>query len=337
MRILVTGATGFIGSYVVRNLLKNPENQVFATHRRSSSFDLVEDIKEKVVWKEADVLDLPRLEDAISAVDYVIHAAAMVSMDSRQVRLMEQVNIEGVTNVVNLCISHQIKRLIHLSSVTALGFPKNELIDESSSWQSRPFNSEYARTKYLGELEVFRSIAEGLKAVIVNPPFVMGASHWYKGPNSIVSEIYRGLSFYPKGSSGIVDVRDLSKFIEIILFNEELDGQKVICSASNIEHKELFAHIANKLQKPVPRKQLSPILGIMARTFDRMSSLFTGGERLITKEGITIANMPFKYDNSKSLNIPNFEYREIEKTIDEVCKVFLSSIEAGRDYGILNI
>ena len=173
--IFVTGATGLVGSYLVRHLLAQGKNNIRALRRSESNTKLVADFYDLVTWVEGDILDLPSLEDAMDGVQQVYHCAAMVSFEPRNVARMMKVNVEGTANVVNTAMFRGVEKLVHVSSIAAIGRNLRQPdVTENSKWQRSPINSNYAISKYLAEQEVWRGSVEGLAVGIVNPSVEIG-------------------------------------------------------------------------------------------------------------------------------------------------------------------
>ncbi|MEO6759681.1 MAG: SDR family NAD(P)-dependent oxidoreductase, partial [Saprospiraceae bacterium] len=249
--ILVTGGTGFLGSYLLRMLAKRGL-RVRATRRSGSPDDLVKELEGQVEWVEADVTDVLGLETAFEGVTHVFHCAAMVSFHPRDVRRMMQINVEGTANVVNLALAHQVKKLVHVSSIASLGRTKERpQLDESAKWVTSKANSQYAISKYLSEQEVWRGQAEGLPTAIVNPAIILGSGFWDQGSARFFSQVDGGLKFAPIGRSGFVDVRDVAAFM-IRLMEREVSGERYILNAENMEFARFFGLVASSLQAKPP-------------------------------------------------------------------------------------
>ena len=120
-KTLLTGGTGFLGSYIIKALIE--KGYAVRAIRRSSKlpFYIPKEIFEKVEWIDGDILDVVSLQEAMLGIDIVIHAAAIVSFHKKNKDWMYQVNVEGTANVVNMALEQNVKRLIHISSVAALG------------------------------------------------------------------------------------------------------------------------------------------------------------------------------------------------------------------------
>ena len=216
--ILVTGGTGVLGAYIVKSLLEHGYRSIEVLSRKGRpehfDFEGVDSVK----FTAADITEIYPLEDVIKRSDVVIHAAAIVSFDPAVFKQMFKVNVEGTKNVVNLCNDHQVKKLIHISSIAAIGRSANQgVVDEDTTWKNGKYNTYYGVTKYLAEQEVWRSYHEGLPSVIVNPSLIIGDGDWGQSSLRIFQRAYEGIPFYPSGSTGIVDVRDVASIVVKVL------------------------------------------------------------------------------------------------------------------------
>src|SRR4051812_5685090 len=174
--VLVTGGTGFLGAYIIKELVEKGY-AVRAIRREGSKlpFYVPENVLSAVEWVEGDVLDVMSLEDAMEGVDTIVHAAAVVSFYKSQHAKMLKVNVEGTANVVNVALERGVKRIVHISSVAALGRALDgETVTEDKKWSDDKLNSGYALSKYRAEVEVWRGISEGLEGVILNPSIILG-------------------------------------------------------------------------------------------------------------------------------------------------------------------
>ena len=175
-KIFVTGGTGFLGSYLLRYLIHKGYTDIRALKRSTSSMALLGDVAHLIEWIDGDILDVVSLQESMQEVQQVYHCAAIVSYESGQADLMHEVNVVGTANVVNLALEMQVEKLVHVSSIAALGRSgKSKLLDESAKWEQSKFNTQYAISKHRAEMEVWRGIAEGLNAAIVNPSVILGS------------------------------------------------------------------------------------------------------------------------------------------------------------------
>ncbi|MCB0663136.1 MAG: NAD-dependent epimerase/dehydratase family protein, partial [Saprospiraceae bacterium] len=250
--ILVTGGTGFVGSYLLRYLVEKGYSNVFALKRETSPMDMVAPVQDKIKWLTGDLLDVPFLEEALEGKSYVFHCAAVVSFKIGESDEMIRINEEGTANIVNVSNFHGIKKLVHVSSIAALGRPKDGAwINEKTSWETSKLNTNYAISKFLSELQVWRGIAEGLTAAIVNPSLILGGGFWDKGTAQMFPTLDKELPFYTPGGSGVVDVRDVAKFM-ILLMESEEHSKRFLLNSENVTYLELFSKIANQIGKKAP-------------------------------------------------------------------------------------
>ena len=333
--ILVTGATGFVGSYIVRELFIRGYSNIHALKRESSRLDLLEDIIDSITLVDADLLDLMALNEILEGIEVVIHTAAMVSFRPRDKKSLMKTNVEGTANLVNLCLDRGIKRFVHLSSIAALGRKvSGDIIDEASEWEASDNNSDYAVSKYLSEMEVWRAIAEGLDALIINPSMILGAGFWENGTGEIFSRVYKGLPFYPTGTNGYVDVRDVAK-MTVMLMESEITGERFICSDASIKHQQILSNIAGAMGKSPPSIRISKAMIRILSVFIDIFSWLSGGRSNLSSQSLKNAAFDSFYDNSKFLRKFDYHYIPIDKTIEDTTALFLESQEKGTNYAVL--
>lgn len=249
--ILITGATGLVGSHLVKRL-GNLQKPVRALHRGQVSDDLKSG---KIEWVKGDILDVIALEQAMENIDQVYHCAASVSFNPATKAMMFKTNIEGTANVVNAAINAGVKKIVFVSSVAALGrIREGQTINETMNWTKETSNSNYGKSKYLAELEVWRGIGEGLKAVMVNPVIILGAADWSKGSAGIFKSAYNEFPWYTQGTGGFVDVLDVVE-IMIQLMESDISGERFIISAENTSYQRVFSMIAKEFGKKPPNKK----------------------------------------------------------------------------------
>lgn len=317
--ILVTGATGFLGAQLVIQLVADG-TAVRCTRRKSSVIpDILKPHSNLIEWVEADICNLFSLEDALTDVTQVYHCAAWVSFKQADKEPMISTNINGTGNVVNACLSAGA-RLVHVSSVAAIGIAKpGKLITEKNYIEDTPVNNIYAVSKLESEMEVWRGIAEGLDAVIVNPSVIIGASAGCKGSGQLFETVRKGLGFYTAGSCGFVDVEDVAKCM-ITLMNSEITTERFIINAENRDYKELLNTIANKFQVKPPARKAKPWMMELAWRTASLVGMLTGKDPALDKITAQAASVTQNYDNSKIKATIHYTFKPIDITINEITK-----------------
>jgi nucleoside-diphosphate-sugar epimerase len=315
--VFVTGGSGLVGSHVIEQLVKEGK-KVKALYRSK-----IPEIpaKENVSWVQGDILDIISLEEAMMDVSEVYHCAAIVSFDPSEKYEMLKTNIEGTANVVDIANAAGVNKLCYVSSVAAIGKShKNDVINETMNWSEETDKSNYGKSKYLAEMEVWRAIGEGLKAVIVNPSIILGSGNWNEGSTKIFKTAYKEFSWFSEGVTGFVDVKDLARIMTALMANK-IDNARFIVSAENRSYREIFTAIAKAFNKKPPSKKVTPFLSALVLQLEIVKAIFTREKPLITKETTEAAQAIVKYDNSKLLKtLRGFKYTPIEETIQRVSK-----------------
>lgn len=328
--VLVTGATGFIGAYVTRDLVR-AGYRVKALRRKPGYPSFIgQEIFDKVEWIDCDVLDIVGLEEAMTNTNAVIHSAAKVSFWKKERDELLKVNIEGTANIVNAAIQNNIQRFIHVSSVAAIGRKKDgTIVNEDIKWADSKLNTTYATSKHRSEMEVWRGIAEGLNAVIVNPSTVLGYGDWNSSSSAIFKNVYENFPWYSNGVNGFVDVEDVSAAI-VSLLSLDIHSERFILNGDNWSYKKLFDTIAGEMGKRKPRKEATPFLAGIAWRIEKLKSIITGNKPLLTKETAKIARSNTRFDNNKiRAALPGFEFTPLEETIRKACSNYLSNNNRG--------
>lgn len=327
--ILVTGGTGLVGSYIVRDLVLKGYQVRALRRRKILPFYIDKELLDKVEWIDGDVMDVSLLGEVMQSTNAVIHAAANVSFNEKEHRQMMAVNIEGTANVVNAAIENNISRLVHVSSVAALGRSKNISVNEKQVWQENKQNTNYAISKYRGEMEVWRGIAEGLNTVIVNPSTILGYGDWNTTSNALFKNAWRGFPWYTNGINGFIDVQDVSCAV-VRLMESSISGERFILNSENWSYKQLLDALADGFGKKRPHRLATPFLAGMAWRLEKLKTMVTGKKTLLTKESAKVARGHTEYDNSKILNaLPGFHFRSLKDTINEACEKYAKDLPAG--------
>lgn len=320
--ILVTGGTGFLGSYLIRALVAAGK-PVRALYRQQPSPRL-RDISDKIEWVPGDILDVCALEDAMVGVTQVYHCAAMVSFHAADKDRLLKINAEGTANVVNMALDAGVRKLLYVSSVAAIGRAKpGAAVNEECEWEDSKNNSRYSISKFQGEMEVWRGIAEGLDAVIVNPAIILGAGFWNDGSGALLKNAWKEFPYYTRGVNGFVDVDDVVT-VMVRLMDSDIQGERYILSADNWDYQQLFTTMAQALGKKPPHREAKPWMAEVVWRLEKVKGMMTGKHPLITKETARTAQLKVYYENNKVLQaLPGFEFRPLEETIRHISAAYL--------------
>lgn len=328
--ILVTGGTGIVGAHLLYSLLK--ENKLVRAIRRNDSditsikkvFALytseMEALFNKIEWVQADIIDIPALTIAFENVTHVYHCAAIIDFDPAKYRELKKVNVEGTANIVNLCLAKKVDKLCYVSSVSTFGsVPVGQTINEETSWNPDEKNNVYSITKYGAEMEVWRGTQEGLDAVIVNPAIIFGISPNDDGSGLITKLGSRGISFYPSGGMGMVDVKDVVRAM-VLLMNSQIKNEQFILVGQNVSYKEILTKFALLFGKKPPTKKLSKPLMSFLSSIDWLSSKIFRTKRRLVKATVRSMFSTSLYDSSKIIEHLGFEFTSMEETLEGIVK-----------------
>mgnify|MGYP001255370089 CR=1 FL=1 len=323
-KIFVTGGTGFLGAYIIQELIqKRYTVRAIRRHQRKPFF-IPAAVCEQVEWIEGDIFDVVCLQEAMDGCNAVIHSAGKVSFDPRDRSDLFRVNIEGTANVVNMALEQHVQRFVHISSVAAIGrTASGETVTEEKKWQTGKWNTPYAVSKYFAEMEVWRGTAEGLNAVVVNPSTILGYGDWNNGSCAIFKSVYNEFPWYTTGINGFVGVEDVAR-ATVLLMESNIAGERFIVNNDNWTFQQLLNTIADGFGKKRPRREATPFLGALAWRTEQLKSFFTGKKPLLTRHSARVAHSKTYFDNRKLLAaLPGFSYTPLKQCIEQACQQYI--------------
>jgi nucleoside-diphosphate-sugar epimerase len=206
--------------------------------------------------------------------------------------------------------------------VAALGRKKGVTeINEQNKWVDSDLNSDYAKSKYLAELEVYRGQEEGLSISIVNPSVILATAN----PNKSSAQIFKYVNderlFYSDSYLNYVDARDVSDVV-FKIYENNINGEKFIANAGAINLKELISKIAIRLEKKEPSIKVNSSVLLTFAWLEEMRCKLTGTEALISRQSVKTSGEKFIYQNQKSINRLNMAYRPLDETLDWCCEYY---------------
>lgn len=328
----VTGGTGLLGSHVLLALaqrgekvraLKRAGSDTAFTRRLFSTVAGGADLFSQIEWFLGDVTDAVSMAEALSGVEKVFHCAAVVSFNSNDKKRLELVNVSGTANLAEAALQAGVLHFMHVSSIATLGGTiSGEPVSEGEPWDSVPKGSVYGHTKHAAEMEVWRAMAEGLPAAIVNPSVIIGPGKWNSGSSELFSAVWKGLKYYTRGMNGYVDVRDVSRAM-LELSDRKVTGQRFVVNGANISYRELFGSIAKSLDRPAPTILVSPLMGEVAWRLFALLSVFSRRRPLVTRETARSAQRSYSYSSDKLIELTGFKFTPFQETINHTARQFL--------------
>lgn len=336
--IFVTGGTGLVGSHLLYDLAKKGV-RVRALCRKESNVDEVrnifscysdkaDELFSKIEWIEGDLLDIFSLSEAMEGATHIYHCAAQVSMNSADGENMIHNNVTGTANIVNLALINKIQKLCFVSSVATLGIEKEKDITEESAWNDESNVSAYAISKYLSENEVWRASQEGLNVVMVNPTIIIGPGNWNRSSGLIFKAANIGLRWFSKGGMGYVDVRDVVKSMTALM-ESTIVNQKVIVSSQNMSFKNFTELVYSSLGKSLPNKNAGKILLGFAWRLDKVKSMITGSEHILTKEIARYAVMNLSFSNAKIKKTLGIDFIPVSQAVRDAANHYSAYLKKG--------
>jgi nucleoside-diphosphate-sugar epimerase len=325
-KALVTGSTGMVGAYLVKELLSRDLFTTIILPFRSdakkedllsflqSNFSF-EELSKKLIWKKGDLEDIVFVNDLFENSLTVFHCAAMVSFQSGDAEKMLSTNVLITENIVNNAVAHKSDYLSFISSIAAIGRAENDKeISEKNEWKKSKNNSVYAISKYESERVVWRGFNEGIKGSIVNPAIILGDYKGSKTSGEIFELARNEFPFYATGSNAFVDVRDVVK-AQVDFYTSNITEERFILSEGNHSYKYIFDTIAENLHKKKPKYPVKNWMGQVVLILETIG-LLIGRKRKFSKQMLKNSLQDNRYNNQKIFEfLPDFEYTNMEKTI----------------------
>lgn len=315
-KVIVTGANGFLGSWLVRRLLKDG-HQVFSLVRKTSDLSELEGVNTE--YRYGDVTDLHSLLSAFEGIDTVFHLAGLIAYKKSERAKMEKINVQGTANVIEACRASHVRKLVHLSSVVAVGagFNPDQVLNENSEYNVHHLNLGYFETKFEAEKLVIQACQKKIvDAVILNPSTIYGPGDAKKGSRKTQLKVAQGkFKYYTSGGVNVVSVEDVVEGV-LSAWKKGKTGERYILAGENLLIKDLFRIIAEKAgveppQKPLPAVALHAIglAGDLLGVFGIASP--------ISRENAWTATLFHWFDSSKAQRELDFKPRPAEIAISQ--------------------
>ncbi|NTW52471.1 MAG: SDR family oxidoreductase [Chlorobiaceae bacterium] len=314
-KVVVTGSTGFIGSRLILRLAGEGRD-VHALVRKSSDLTSLKGCLDKITLIYGDVTNAASLDGVFDGVDEVYHIAGLTYMGSRKNDLLKKINIDGTRNVLEACRKAGVRRVVHTSSVTAVGLSNSTIpLDEDSPWDFCNVPLEYARTKHVAEKIVAEEVSKGLDCVIVVPAFVFGAGDINFNAGRIIKDVYnRKMPFYPLGGVCVVDVEIVVESL-MAAMQKGRTGERYIIGGDNVSYRDL----SRTIMKVTGVHQSSLPLPLWGAHIINFMLNYVGDRKKISKlfnmSMFTVASKFLYVDSSKARRELGMRYEPYEQSI----------------------
>ncbi len=321
MRILITGATGFLGNTLVRALLKQ-NHQVLAAIRHSSNLKALDGLDIETV--HLNLNDASEVRMALEDVDVVIHCAALIQIGWTKLEQSRKVNVEATAIIAEAARRKKI-RMIHVSSVDALGLgSKEDIADETKLDPPKPACS-YVVTKREAESAVVLELANGLDAVIVNPGFMVGPYDWKPSSGEMMLTLAKTFIFYaPAGGCSVVDVRDVADGI-VSAIKHGRSGERYILAGENLSYFDLWTMMANAMNRRTPKKVLPDWIANTAGKVGDFWSRFLSEEATVNSAATQMGQLNHFYSSEKAKQELGYVIGSVEDAIHDAYDWFIAN------------
>ena len=321
LNILVTGASGFIGQHLVPKLISLGHTVRTFGRTKTLPSSLA---KLNVSHYSGDITDYRAIANAVQDIDLVFHLAGLVSYKKSDMDKIYNINVTGTDNVMRACLEHKIKRVIHTSSVAAMGIPSpGKLGDENIAYNLSGLGLSYCDTKHLAEIETLKYVARGLPAVILSPGIIFGEGDTHPHHHAIFATMSRGRSLgVPSGGIPFSDINDVVE-AHINCIKKGMTGERYVLVSANHSFKEaarLFAdiyHVRTPLFE-IPGKFLVA-LGSMA---EYILPLF-GIDPPLTRQSAWLSQYKIFFSSKKAEREIDFKPTSFDKTIRRTAHYYL--------------
>ncbi len=323
MRILVTGATGFVGGVLVRELIKDGEHEIRALVRKDSNISNIQRL-DGLEITFGDLRDKESLKKALKGCRGLYHAAAHNALWARDSRIFYDVNVRGTQNILEAAREEGVEKVVYTSSIRALGIPqKGTLANEETEFNCWHIKDHYMKSKYLAEQVCLEMAEKGLPVVIVNPTGPVGPGDIRPTPTgkSIVDFLNGKLPGYLDGGFNLIDVEDVAKG-HILAFQKGRIGERYILGNRNISMKEFFLLLERISKVPAPKMRIPYPLALTAASALELSSKITRKPSPLTIARVQIISKYIYFDCSKAIRELGLPQTPIELSLEKAVRWF---------------
>ena len=324
MATLVTGATGFIGSHIVKKLVDRGEN-VKILLRQTSKTSNIDNLEVERVY--GDVLDVDSLKDAFKDCDTLYHTAGFVSFRKSDREKMERINVQGTKNVLNTALEAGVKKAVYTSSVAAIGVdPSGGITNEETKFTLENEDIPYLNTKHHAERAALDAYEKGLPVVMVNPSVVIGPGDIYLSSTAFI-QWYCKKRFpgYLDGTMNLVDVDDVADG-HLLASEKGRPGEKYILGNANFTVKEIFDMLEKITGTSGPKMKIPYFMAYStAFLVEKVLGFSFPNFSTMDVDSVKLTKYCWYVDSSKAVNELGYKMTSIEDSIKRTVEWFKSN------------
>lgn len=319
MTTLVTGATGFVGSHVARQLVSQG-HRVRALVRRTSNFKVLDGLA--VERSEGDLRDAASLDRAMQGVRWVFHVAADYRLWSRRSEEIYESNVGGTRRLLEAAERTGVEKVVYTSTVATIVVPRGgELPDEATRASLDEMIGHYKRSKFLAEQEALSAAARGVPVVIVNPTAPVGPGDWKPTPTGrIVVDFLKGrMPAYVDTGLNVVPVEDVAAG-HLLAAEKGRIGERYILGGQNMTLKEILDALSKISGRPAPRFKMPHAVALAAGYADQWIARLTGREPAIPVEGVKMSRHRMFVSSDKAAREFGYSVRSVEAALERAVR-----------------
>jgi dihydroflavonol-4-reductase len=321
MTVLVTGANGFMGSNIIRELIKEGTD-VRVTIRNDSDTRNIDDLDVEKIY--CDIRDKQSVKIALQGCDTLYHVAALFAHWAPKKKLFYDINVEGTRTLLEEALSQGIKKVVYTSTSNTIGshgagnFVKEDA--EFNGWEAR---DHYAISKYLAEIEARKICEKGLPLVIVNPTLVIGVRDCKPTPSgALIVDIANGdMPGYIEGAINVIDVEDVARG-QIQAAQKGRIGERYLFGNENLFVGDFFKLIAEITGVKPPKRKIPYRIALSLGYLFQMGARIKKNSPLVSVSQVRLGKMGEHFDCSKAVNELGLKQTPIKKTIEKAIKWF---------------
>lgn len=314
MATLVTGATGFIGSHIAKKLVDRGEH-VKILLRKSSQTSNIDDIDVERVY--GDVMDMDSVNEALKGCDTLYHTAGVASFRKEDYQKMEEINVKGTSNILNAALEAGIKKVVHTSSIAAIGVDANGgIADEETEYSLDYLGVKYLDTKHRGEQIALDLAKKGLPLVVVNPSTVIGTGDIYLSSTAFILWFYKKkFPGYMDGTLNMVDVDDVAEG-HILAAEKGRVGERYILGNENFTLLELFNLLEKVTGVPKPKMKIPYFMALASGYIvERILGMSFPNYSTMDLDSVKLSKLRWHFNSSKAINELGYQPGDIKESV----------------------